>query len=273
MLETALPEFAVAGDRGIDLFRRHDDPSQKRVHFECLACWRPDGNGDSGGDSGGDGNWQIYQPGPSLLARADAALARFRANAALHDEFALADAARYPRADNPQARLEILQYLEFLRIRLVAGITLSLFEEKFARDPALTLRHHGETTTALKLLLDFNLTNRAGLLLEPVAARLVARVNAPGFVESRDQMTGFSLRLLGDLHLRRDEPGAAFTCFEAALSAGDNPFRRRKAIEAAKAAGDREGALRHLRPLMRDGTPPPDLAATLTWAEGGADPA
>lgn len=268
MLQADLPEFAARGNRGIDLFRRVADAEQNRVGFECLACWRAD-DGPVARDA--PGQWQIYRPSTGLRPRAKAALARFWANPALHTRFALGDAARYPRAENPQARLEMLQYLEFQRSRMVAGIALSLYEEKLERDAALAVRDHAETANTLKLLLDYNLLDRAGAVLERAAAPVIARARAPGFSDSGDQMTGFALRLMGDLHLRRDEPAAALGCFEAALLAGDNPFRRRRAIEAARALNAPKAARPHLQALMRDGALPRDLAGLQAWSEGRAE--
>ncbi|MFN3953129.1 MAG: hypothetical protein ACK4LQ_01660 [Pararhodobacter sp.] len=260
MLESDLPEFIVAGDRGHDLFRRIADEGQRRVRFECLASWQA-------GDAVPDGQWQIFAPAPGLRARAEAALERFRANPALQADFALGDATRYPAPRNPAQRLAVLQYLEFLRARLVAEIAVGLFEDKLARDAALAVRDHAETASTLKLLVDFNLLSRAGPLLPPLSERLCRRVAAPGFVEDTDQLTGFALRLLGDLHLRRDAPSAALACFDAAIRAGDSPFRRRKAIEAARAAGDRDAARRHLDAHARNWALPADLAALRPWAD------
>lgn len=261
MLESDLPEFIVVGDRGHDLFRRIADEGQRRVHFECLACWQAD-------DVAPGGQWQIFVPSPGLRPRGDAALERFRANPALQADFAIGDATRYPVLRSPAQRLAVLQYLEFLRTRMVAEIAVTLFDEKLARDAAQAVRDYAETASTLKLLVDFNMLTRAEPLLAPLSEQLCQRVATPGFVESSDQLTGFSLRLLGDLHLRRNAPGAALACFDAAIRAGDNPFRRRKAIEAAHAAGDRATTRLHLDAHARNWALPADLAALRPWAEG-----
>jgi len=254
MLETDLPEFALKGDRGIDLFRRIEDPGQRRVHFECIAtaCDNPSGEGR---------HLKVFDASagsrPAPLWRA---VERYETTPALHHSFAFGDPPGYPSMRDRPSRLALFQGLEFLRARLVADITITAYEEKLAQDASNAVRHYAETASVLKLLLDFNMIARGARIRETVAPLVIARVNAPGFVEDSDQMTGYALRMLGDLCLRAEAPEPALACFEAAIAAADNPFRRRKAIEAAQAAGNVAASLTHIEAFARKGPLPPDLA-------------
>jgi hypothetical protein len=59
--------------------------------------------------------------------------------------------------------------------------------------------------------------------------------------------------------VRKGEASLALTCFETAIAAGDNPFRRRRAIEAAVAAADTAAAQRHRAAFAARWTLPDDL--------------
>lgn len=264
MLETDLPELALAGDRGIDLFRRIEDTGQRRVQFECIATAHP-------GDAGGDGSLEVFNPQacrkPERLWQA---VAQYRKAAGLQQAFAFGQPPGYPTMRDPASRLLLFQCLEFFRTRMVADLTIATFEEKLAADPELAVRHFSETAGALKLLLDYNMLARARPLCDVAAPLIAARVRTQGFVEDGDQATGYALRLLGDLYLRDAAPEQALVCFEAAIAAADNPFRRRKAIEAAQAAGDVAACLSHVESFAKAGRLPPDLAElrqTLTGSD------
>lgn len=255
MLETDLPEFALKGDRGIDLFRRIEDPGQRRVRFECIAtaCDPHSGEGR---------HLKIFDAAAGKQpARLWQAVERYESASALHHLFAFGHPPDYPSMRERSSRLALFQGLEFFRARLVADITITLFEEKLAQDASDALRHGSETVGVIRLLLDFNMLARASALHETVAPLVIARAHAPGFAEDSAQSTGYALRMLGDLALRADRPESALACFEAAIAAGDNPFRRRKAIEAAQAAGDQRACLAHIDAFARKGALPPDLAA------------
>lgn len=252
MLETDLPELAFAGDRGIDLFRRVEDADQRRVTYECIATAHPSESGQ---------RLEVFIP-PACRQpeRLWQAVARYQNAPGLHQAFAFGHPPDYPSMRDPATRLALFQCLEFFRTRLVADLTIVRYEEKLAADPQRAVRFYAETTGALKLLLDYNMLDRARPVRETLAPLVIGRVRAPGFVEDGDQATGFSLRLLGDLCLRDDAPAAALACFEAAIAAGDNPFRRRKAIAAAQVLGDTDTCLAHIDSFAQAGRIPPDLA-------------
>jgi len=274
MLETDLPELALAGDRGIDLFRRIEDTGQRRVHFECIATAHPAApHTEANAASEPARRLEVFIPAACQAPqRLWQAVARFEGAAALHQAFAFGHPPGYPSMQDRATRLSLFQCLEFFRSRLVADLTIATFEEKLAANPAQAVRYYAETAGALKLLLDFNMLTRARAIRESVAPLVIARVNTPGFAEDTDQSTGFSLRLLGDLCLRDQAPQAALACFEAALVAGDNPFRRRKAIAAAQAAGDTGACLTHIDAFARQGQVPPDLARLRQTLAGTGTP-
>lgn len=255
MLETDLPELALAGDRGIDLFRRVEDAGQRRVTYECIATAHP-------APPESAARLEVFAPHacrePDRLWQA---VARYQNAPGLHQAFAFGHPPGYPSMHDPATRLALFQCLEFFRTRLVADLTIVRYEEKFNADPERAARFFAETAGTLKLLVDFNMLVRARPIRETLAPLVIARVQAPGFVEDGDQATGFSLRLLGDLCLRDDAPEAALACFEAAIAAADNPFRRRKAIAAAQALGDTGTCLAHIDSFAQTGRIPADLAA------------
>lgn len=255
MLESDLPELALAGDRGIDLFRRNEDPGQRRVQYECIATAYP-------APPESERRLEVFIPPacrqPDQLWRA---VARYQNAPGLHQAFAFGHPHDYPSMRDPTTRLALFQCLEFFRTRLVADLSIAGYEEKLATDPERAARHYAETAGALKQLLDYNMLVRARPVRETLAPLVIARVRVPGFVEDGDQATGYALRLLGDLCLRDGAPLEALACFEGAIAAADNPFRRRKAIEAAKAAGDNEACLAHIDAFARAGRIPPDLDA------------
>jgi hypothetical protein len=90
---------------------------------------------------------------------------------------------------------------------------------------------------------------------------MATRISAPTWRESKGSSTGYAMRMLGDLCLRAGDPGAALRCFETGVVAGDNPHRRRKAIEAAHLAGDIATRDAHLTAFREKWALPADLAA------------
>ena len=255
MLETDLPELAFAGDRGIDLFRRVEDASQRRVQYECIATAYP-------APPESAPRLEVFIP-PACRqpVRLWQAVARYQNAAGLHAPFAFGHPSGYPSMRDPATRLALFQCLEFFRTRMVADLTIASYEERLAADPVQAVRHYSETAGALKQLLDYNMLTRARPVRAAVAPLLIARVRAPGCVEDGDHATGVALRLLGELCLRDGAPAEALACFDACVAAADNPFRRRKAITAAQAAGDTEACLAHIDAFARSGPVPADLAA------------
>jgi len=255
MLESDLPELAIAGDRGIDLFRRVEDADQRRVQYECIATAYP-------APPESERRLDVFiAPACRQPDRLWQAVTRYQNAPALHQAFAFGHPHGYPSMRDPATRLALFQCLEFFRTRLVADLSIAGYEEKLAKDPEHTARHFSETTGALKQLLDYNMLVRARPIRETLAPLVIARVRVPGFTEDGDQATGYSLRLLGDLCLRDGAPADALACFEASIAAADNPFRRRKAIEAAQATGENDTILAHIDSFARAGRIPPDLDA------------
>lgn len=254
MLDNEPIPFAVTGDRGIDLFRRFSDEGQRRGRYECIATLHP--------DPAGDGRLEWYDAAqPADRSLATRALDDYRAAGFLHRPFALGHTAAHPQPDSPAERLLMFLHLDFFRARQVALVAIAGFEAMLRDDPARAARHYARTAETLKLVFDFNLLDRAGPLCDSLAPALAARVRAPGFVEDDANSTGFALRLAGDLFLRRGEAGKALDCFEAAIDAADNPFRRRKAILAAHAAGREAAFALHLAAYEGRWKLPADLAA------------
>lgn len=248
MFDTAPPVFAVHGDRGVDLFRRVEEPGQQRVRFDCLGMFHASGSGADGLDR--------FDP---ALDPAEARTARDRLAAlpALNTSFALGDARSYP--DFGGAGLELFLYHDFFRALAVAGLALAQAGRELDTDPGALLADTGALVDLVRLLHGFNLIDRGAAIAGRLGDALVARVDAPGFRDDARGGTGYALRMLGDLALRRGDAPAALAAFEGAVRAGDNPFRRSRAIAAALAAGQDDTARHHLHALAQRGAVPADL--------------
>ena len=231
MFDTEQTDFAVAGDRGFDLFTRVHDSGQKRAQFRCFAMV-------SGSDRRITGFEPLARRDPdTLLGLVDAA----QGDPLLNCKLALGDTRGWPCAEAGQSPLRLLLYLDFFRAWQVADMAAA--------------RLAAQMRTA------FNRLDRGvGLarLMEPILRR---RIETPGFADDPPGSTGYALRMLGDLCLRAGEPAQALACFETAVAAGDNPHRRRKAIEAAHAAGLQDRVQAHAAAYAPHGRLPDDLAA------------
>ena len=231
MFDTEQTDFAVAGDRGFDLFTRVHDSGQKRAQFRCFAMV-------SGSDRRITGFEPLAGRDPdTLLGLVDAA----QGDPLLNCKLALGDTRGWPCAEAGQSPLRLLLYLDFFRAWQVADMAAA--------------RLAAQMRTA------FNRLDRGvGLarLMEPILRR---RIETPGFADDPPGSTGYALRMLGDLCLRAGEPAQALACFETAVAAGDNPHRRRKAIEAAHAAGLQDRVQAHAAAYAPHGRLPDDLAA------------
>lgn len=254
-----IDDFAVGGERGVDLFRRQQDQASRRARFVCIATvidapadaapgWPPAQPAPPEQAAAARGRGMIcHQPAASAQAAGLwQAVARLEAQPALHRPFSLADAPAYPGTDGMRATHELFLYTEFFRERQLAAHGLDLLARALHDDPDAAARMDpGELTTLLRQALDYNMIARGAALWPALEPLLRARAALRGLPKALNNATGYALRLLGDLRLRAGAGTQALGAFEAALALGDNPFRRRRAIEAALAAGQPEAANRH----------------------------
>lgn len=253
MVDDELPDFAVRGEAGIDLFRRVEDSDRRRVQFLCL------GTLDDGGrlalhlpDAPG------ARPDPARLTT----LARGLAADPLAQPLSLADVGRWPLAGAGGDPIRLFLYLEFFRAWQVADLAAARTEAQLSRGGAAALpADPGLLAGMVAPLLAFNRLARGQRLAALVQPLLATRIAAPGFRDDRSGATGYALRMLGDLCLRGGDAAQALACFETAIAAGDNPFRRRRAIEAARSLGDAAALARHRQAYAARWPLPPDLAA------------
>ncbi|MCC6002478.1 MAG: hypothetical protein JJU19_16710 [Pararhodobacter sp.] len=268
-----LPDFAVRGTRGIDLFRRREDATQRRARFVCIATVLvPDSDGNdatapAAGLRGPDGRFMTcHEPGARRIAPALwQAVARFEQDSLLHQPFALGDAPGYPSDMASGAMMGLFPYVEFLRERLLAEMTVTRLRNAMQQDADAAARHDpAELSATLRLALDYNMIPQGAALWPVLYPLLAARAAAQGLPQGLADTTGYALRLLGDLRLRAggaEAAAQALELFEAALRLGENPFRRRRAIEAAAAAGRHDACRRHLLAWPGDQPLPDDLRA------------
>ncbi|MFN4099678.1 MAG: hypothetical protein ACK4GT_07870 [Pararhodobacter sp.] len=251
MFDDDLPDIALRGETGIDLFRRLDDEGQRRARFRCLATLDPGGSLILHAPEA--------RPDPARLT----ALAQALAGDPLTRPLSLTEPASWPTAADGGDPIRLFLYLEFLRAWQVADLAGARLESQLARSGAAALPEEpGRLAGAVAPVFDFNRIARGVRLAQAIVPLLAARIALPGFRDDRHGGTGYALRMLGDLCLRAAEPALALRCFETAVAAGDNPFRRRKAIEAARAAGDAEAAARHRAGYAARWTLPADLTET-----------
>ena len=249
----AIAEFAIRGEGGIDLFRRVDEPEKRRHRFECIASlpWSDDSNlprDDAGA---------VFhiRPNPHLRAALRAALARLQDHEARMQPLRLGDLRSFPGA--AAAGFDSFVYLDFLRAWLVADMTIARTESALA---AGEMPDHATLSTALRLLLDFNRLGRGRALCNAVLPGLIGQVTPRAARSDRHANLAYALRLAGDLLLRAGDPARALDAHEAAVTMGENRFRRRRAIAAALAAGDGPALERHLALFARRWPLPADLA-------------
>ena len=254
MLDDALPEFAVRGERGVDLFARIDDEAHKRARFRCVATL------------GEDGVLRDHMPEAGRDMAALRATAEALGSDPLLIPFALADLSSWPKASEFSDPIRLFLYLDFLRAWQVADMAAARFETALQRNASLTPDDLIKLPAMIVPILDFNQIGRGIRLARALQPLLSAHVTAPAFRESTKGNTGYALRMLGDLCLRGDDAALGLRCYETAVASGDNPFRRRKAIEAARAAKDTAALEKHRQAYAARWRLPADLAAT-------ADPA
>lgn len=252
MLDDDLPDFAVRGERGFDVYQRIENTGQKRARFRCLATLSGPGEGDALD--------AFEDPARKAPGRMRAAVRALLDDPRLTQPFSLGDPAGWPRAARGGDPLRVFLYHEFFRAWQVADLAAQRLLAALKRDPATLLSAPGRASGAILPVYDFN---RQALAVEAVRLAMPAmhaRIHAPGWRDDSSGSTGYALRMLGDLCLRAGEPAEALRCFETAITAGDNAYRRRRCIEAAHAAGDALALETHLSAFRANWTLPADLA-------------
>lgn len=234
MLGDDLPDLAVHGEAGIDVFHRQNLPDQGRSRFRCLGTLRPGATAP-----------EVFEPNvaqdPARLMRAISAL---RDATALARPLSLSDATGFPAADAAGDPMALFLRIDFLRAWTLADLGLSRFRSALVRDAAGVFARPGFLPAQIALAYDFN---RLKVGAE-IASELLPALPAP---ESSDDGTAFALRMLGDLALRGGRAALALRCFEGALAIGDNPHRRARAQAAAQVLGDPAALARHGAALPR----------------------
>ncbi len=235
-MKDAISEFAVAGETGTDVFRRVDDRNQRRYRYECIATV-------SDGGTGFAAHMDYAEKHPE---RVFTAAKRFAQGGVLDVRFALGHPVGYPRATATGATSEIFLYLDFFRMWQIAEREIVRMSELARTASSVS---PPEISAVLRLVLDFNRLRDARVLVEGFMPQLLA-VSATG-KDDKWQNAGFSLRMVGDVHMRAGDPAAALLAYEAAILLGDNPNRRGLAVKAAHAAGRRDETLLHLEAYQR----------------------
>jgi hypothetical protein len=223
-----MPDLAVRGEGGIDVYIRQNLPDQGRSRFRCVASFRP-----------GAQDPDIHEPGlVSDPARLTRTLQALDAVPALSDPFRLDDATTYPRIAAFGDPLALFLRVDFLRAWALADLGLSRLRAALDADGAAVLTRQGHLPAQVGLAFDFNRIS--------VGAEIASQVlDAVARVDPRDDGTAFALRMLGDLCLRGGQAALALRCFEGALAIGDNPHRRARARAAALALGSADALARH----------------------------
>lgn len=256
----AIADFAVRGERGIDVFRRHDELQQRRSRFECLATVTgPASAAFSAARTGPDGARRVEPHNPLARRHLDAMLdaaARLEARPALDHRFSLGCAPDYPDPGATDDPLAMFVYLDFLRAWMLADLSVARLDGALHAGTAVDPT---QAAAVLRLLLDFNRLHRAQTLLERLLPLLLNAATPRAARGPGADPLGYALRLAGDLLLRAGQPQHALQPFEAALMLGANRFRSRRAIAAAQAAGAPDALARHLSLYAQRWDLPPDL--------------
>ena len=244
MNDSDLTWLAVHGEGGVDIFERVEDEGHKRARFRCVAMQV-------------DGRLIDFEPhlnrDPQPLL---AAVRRLQDTGPLASPFALGDWRGYPRVAGAAAWV-VLLYHDFFRAWQVADLGVQRQIDAVTR---AAMASPGDLVGAVAPLYEFNRLSLARDLAQQWLPDVTRRCAEPGFVDDAAGNTGFALRMLGDLALRGGDAALALACFEGSVLAGDNPFRRRRAIEAAAAAADPAALERHRGAYGARWALPPDLA-------------
>ncbi|GAB4260686.1 MAG: hypothetical protein Kow0013_04450 [Pararhodobacter sp.] len=246
-------ELAVHGERGIDLFLRLDDTTEKRARFRCIATLTEDG-------TLADFEPEARRDGARLTSLARAAME----SPALGTAFSLNDTRGWPRPGPGTDPMRLFLHHEFFRAWQVTELGARRFLDRLTRSPGDLPAQPGALAGAVAPLFAFNRLSHGVEAARLLVPALRPRVGAPAWREGETGATGYALRMLGDLCTRAGDHALALACHETAVLAGDNPFRRRKAIEAAHALGDSAARDLHLDAYARRWPLPADLAALKT---------
>ena len=244
--------FALRGRGRVDVFLRFEDISQNRARFRCIGMFK-----------GTDDTAPFIDFEPHVgrdIVLLTASIQHQLVNPILTQAFSLCDVSTWPKATNAGDPLELFLYLEFFRAWQVGDLAVNQLISKLTRDPVRYTPKPGEVGATLAPIFDYNRMETGvaiAKLMEPV---LRLRVNSVGFRDDKAGSTGYGLRMLGDLCLRADDPTLALACFETCIKAGDNPFRRRKAIEAAAAAQSTDRLAAHVQDYQAKWKLPADLS-------------
>jgi hypothetical protein len=253
MVPKQIPEFAVQGQLGADVFRRVETPSERRHHYECIATVIWTGTSPK--------ILEYHNDASTQPQRMIAAALRLRDMSLLGRGFTLGNPSSYPLPDTPGTQLDLLLYLDFFRHWQIKALEIARVK---------TLIHTGgslkppEISRVFRLLLDFNQIEQAQFFIRAFSPYLykIAEEKA----DDRWQNAAYALRMIGDLQLRSGQAAQSLKAYEASLTLGDNAFRRGLAIQAAFAAGDTEATLRHLQDYERQWPLPEPLAKIKTQA-------
>ncbi len=252
MFDSDPTEFATRGQRGIDVFVRLDDPSQKRARFRCIATIKGAPDTPTVAD---------YEPQEGRNAKRLIALAcDLLDDKTLAQPFALGDRSTWPNAADTDNPVAMFLHLEFFRAWQVADMASGRLLRAVTQTPAVLPTGQGQLAGAIAPVLDFNHASRGVALAQRIVPLLQSQIDAAQFRDDPVGSTGYALRMLGDLCLRAEDFEQALACFELAICAGDNPYRRRKAIEAAAAARNQSQIDAHLTAYGARWAIPEDLA-------------
>lgn len=253
MFDTNPSELAMRCDGRIDVFTRVEDKGQKRARFRCIAMIK--GEGDAAQCI--DLEPQAKRNTAEIMQRASQQLK----DPVLAKTFAFNDLTLWPTAKDARDPLQVFLYHEFFRAWQVADLTALQFEARLNRDAKLVTLEPGSLAGAVTPIYDYNRLDRGVAIARILIPLLHVKITDPSFRDDQSGGTGYGLRMLGDLCLRAEENALALNCFETALAAGENPFRRRKAIEAAAAARDADRLAHHSQAYRAQWPLPADLAA------------
>lgn len=233
-------EFAVRGERGIDIFRRLEDENARRARYECLGSVETkDPKKPAVLDFAARFHQGETEHFVSLAAQLDV-------DPALKQVFCLSDTTQWPCAYASPDPMLVFLHLEFFRAWQVADMALRRFVEMLEAQPqSLPHRPHALPGAVIPAF-QFNRLSLGRRLAQAALPVIETRLESHGNAHDDILGTGYALRMLGDLALRDANPALALQCFEMSLAAGENPHRRTKAIEAAHLAHDHAALGRHL---------------------------
>jgi hypothetical protein len=234
MLGQDLPDLAVQGEAGIDVFHRQDLPDQGRSRYRCIGTLRP-------GASAPDCHEPDAARDHARLLRAIDALHR---EPALSLPLTLGDARGFIATSAVGDPMALFLRIDFLRAWTLADLGLTRFRASLSADPRAVLARPGYLSAQIALAYDFN---RLAAAVQ-IAHELLPVLPPP---DHCDDGVAFGLRMLGDLTLRAGQPALSLRCFEGALAIGTNPHRRARALAAALALGDSDAIARHSPPARQ----------------------